>query len=619
MPRQQVYGKRSRAIYDALPAPLSSPEQPPPKPARTKKTTAASKQAEPKQEANVAVRRSPRKTLGEKSHNVVLLPVEAIQYAKEMKQPRVKRKGHIVWDSDDEEDVRAVKARDHQNEEELLCDMTSLRLDTVNLDHEPDALEQATKDFGGLSLQPQDEGASTIEVQHRKSPKEDINEYETHCGSILELSSHRLTCFETWSEQLSQHFAVTKIAEASFGEVYRLSLQEDLSAFVSTDESVFKIIPLKAPDSTLPVDKRKRKAAMAKQDAMTAPDGVATEVKLLQRMSAIPGFTNFRDVRILQGRPPPAFAQAFKAWNAVQKKKKKDLSHFPDPSKKSSYTADQLWAVIEMQDAGTDLERLVEEGLTTSIWTTWDIFWQTVLSLAKGEEGAQFEHRDLHLGNICVRRSSSSSANDPIDPTLTLNFTSHETTIIDYTISRCLMSPSSSTTPEIAHQDLTRDPTIFEGDSSEEYQYDIYRYMRGALYFDDPLAECHTLQTEMDQSGRTWEQYHPQTNLVWLHLILYKLLEQVYWPSQWKAPSRNKQKQEYVLHKRAKELGKILLKVQDFLDPSAIIGNGICSAGDLVVLALQEEWLGVEDVVGRHCGGGGDESALVSQLEGLEL
>ncbi|KAK4623970.1 Serine/threonine-protein kinase haspin [Fulvia fulva] len=616
MPRQQVYGKRSRAIYDALPAPLSSPEQQLPKPVRTKKSSAAPKEVERKQEANVAVRRSPRKALGEKSHNAVVLPVEAVRYAKGTNQPRVKRKGHIVWDSEDEEEeIKPVQERDQVEEEDLLSGIKSLKLDTATAALEFDALEQATKCMGGLSLHPHNSEPSTIELEQSTplEPSADsLNEYEEHCGTLLDLSSHPLTCFETWSEQLSEHFAVTKIAEASFGEVYRLSLHEDMSAFASTDESVFKVIPLKAPESTLPVDKRKRKAAMTKQDNMTAPGDVATEVKVLQRMSAIPGFTNFRDVRILQGRPPAAFAQAFKNWNTAQRRKKKDLSHFPDPSKKTSYTDDQLWAVIEMQDAGTDLERLVEEGLTTSILSIWDIFWQVVLTLAKGEEGAEFEHRDLHLGNICVR-SSTPSSTEEIDPTRHLNFTSHETTIIDYTISRCLMSPPTN---EIAYQDLTRDPAIFEGDSTDEYQYDIYRYMRGALYFDEALADCHKLQTEMDASGRTWEQYHPQTNLVWLHLILYKLLEQIERPSQQKAPSK-KRKEEYAVWKRGKELEKVLLKVQDFLDPASIIANGICSAGDLVVLALQEEWLGVEDVVGHHCGG--DESALISQLDGLEL
>ena len=341
------------------------------------------------------------------------------------------------------------------------------------------------------------------------------DEYNEHCAELLELSSHHVTQFSEWSYQLSSHFDITKIAEASFGEVYRLSLLERLPGFSSSDESVFKIIALRPPEGLLPAQKRARAAALKKIENMSKPEDVANEVRLLQRMSMIPGFTNFRDVRVVQGRPPQPFTKAFKDYNVLQKARKKELSHFPDPAKKSSYPEDQLWAIVEMQDAGTDLEYMVENGQCSSIWSTWDIFWHVVLSLAKGEEGAEFEHRDLHLGNICVRQPPD--ADIQIDTKRKLNFTGLETTIIDYTISRAVMSDDT-----LAYHDLGKDSSLFEGDSTEEYQYDIYRYMRGMLFLENPYAD---LSPAMRQSERSWEQYLPITNLVWLHFILYKLLE----------------------------------------------------------------------------------------------
>jgi serine/threonine-protein kinase haspin len=236
------------------------------------------------------------------------------------------------------------------------------------------------------------------------------------------------------------------------------------------------------------------------------------------------------------------------------------------------------------------------------VWEVWDVFWQVVLSLAKGEEGSEFEHRDLHLGNVCIRRTYTAEErnNSAIDPTRKLGFTNIETTIIDYTISRCRMPDDS-----IAYMDLSRDNALFEGDSTEEYQYDIYRYMRGVMYQDWAYAQPTVKQ--MRKCGRTWEQFHPQTNLVWLHLILYKLLEQMEWSSVKMKDVRNKK--ERSLLKRRKQLEKVLLRVQELLDPGEICGNGMWAAGDLVALAVGEEWLGVDDVVGD----GVDEAELEEQ------
>lgn len=255
-----------------------------------------------------------------------------------------------------------------------------------------------------------------------------------------------------------------------------------------------------------------------------------------------------------------------------------------------------------MQDAGTDLERLVENAQCTSIWFVWDVFWQVVLSLAKGEEGAEFEHRDLHLGNICVRQPPDPAS--ILDTKRKLNFTNLETTIIDYTISRAMMPDGT-----IAYRDLAKDTGLFEGDSTEEYQYDIYRYMRGALLLDDPYADFSQGQRH---SERSWQQYHSITTMIWLHFILYQLLEQIDWPSATKAPQRS-QKPKHAEWKRANDLEHILLRVQELLDPGALCENDLRSASDLVGLALRECWLSEEDVIGE----GSDGSGLVECFDGL--
>ena len=607
------------------------------------------------------LRTSPRRAaLGEKHVNSVVLPLEALAIEQETRtnKPRGRRKAnngedvvtqqqqieqrgkfatrgrHTFFNDDGSKATRGrhifFDDEEMSTPQEQIAPPAEETIDAATAVSQPRRSPRKTKQKPKLvpTIPRHDSALDHVQpdrdVELDAIPAEEAGEqespYQQHCAEILQLSTHPLTDFATWSAEISEHFTVTKIAEASFGEVYRLSLLEDISDFCSTDESVFKVIPLTPALDALPLDKRKRTAALKKGEGMTSPHDVATEVKLLQRMSTIPGFTNFRDIRILQGRPPIAFIEAFRTWNSSQKARKKELSHFPDPAKKSSYNDDQLWAVIEMQDAGSDLEQLVESGTCTSVFPIWDILWHTVLSIAKGEEGAEFEHRDLHLGNICVRSQSSPfdtepTANSSDLKTTKLGFTSLETTIIDYTLSRCLMPDTS-----IAYTDLSspNQAALFEGDSTEEYQYDIYRYMRGALYFDEPLAPVHEMTEEdLASTRRTWKQFHPQTNLVWLHLVLYKLLEQIDWPSAKKKPPSKKKPEEFATWKRENDLEHILLKVQDLLDPNAVCANGIRSATDLVAFAVGEGWLDVEDVVGRD---EIDESAaLVSQLEGLEI
>ncbi|PPJ50374.1 hypothetical protein CBER1_05897 [Cercospora berteroae] len=613
-------------------------------------------------------RRSPRRALGEIQVNSVVAPLEALSLVSEhtpskrtnrrkddgqgkgSQTHKIDARGQISGRGqhtffDDEEESSQKHNEGEELEEVGTADPPQPRRSPRKAKQIRKLVPCIPQHVDASEDLPEDE--VIVAAPKRREAPRDVQlgcPYQQHCSELLDLSTHPLTDFSTWSEDISEHFSVTKIAEASFGEVYRLSLLEDISDFCSTDESVFKVIPLTPALDALPLDKRKRNAALKRAEGMTSPHDVATEVKLLQRMSSIPGFTNFRDVRILQGRPPSAFVSAFKSWNATQISRKKELSHFPDPAKKTSYNADQLWAVIEMQDAGTDLERLLETTNCTSIFPIWDVFWHTVLTIAKGEESAEFEHRDLHLGNICVRHPSANEANEnTIDPSRKLNFTSLETTIIDYTLSRCLMtttssspsSPSPNDKPvpgnEIAYTDLSlpHHKSFFEGDSSDEYQYDIYRYMRGALYFDHPFhptisaEDLHSLTpSELSNltNGRNWKQFHPQTNLCWLHLILYKLLEQIEWPSssaKGRAAKKNRKKrpEEFEIWKRGVELEGVLLAVQDLLDPNRICGeDGVRSTRDLVAVAVAEGWLDVEDL-----GGEGEDEDLVEEMGELEI
>lgn len=201
-----------------------------------------------------------------------------------------------------------------------------------------------------------------------------------HASSLLILSNEpgpSPTPFADWTAAITPHFSLTKIAEASYGEVYRLSSLRPDARFPRSSESVLKLIALKPP-GPLPAST----AGRARIAAMSAVADVASEVRLLRLMTPVPGFTNFRDVRVVQGRPPAIVVEAWRAFDRNVRK-----SEFADPGKKSTYKEDQLWSIVEMQDAGVDLEGRVVK----TVFEAWDVFWGVACALAKGEEFAGYE------------------------------------------------------------------------------------------------------------------------------------------------------------------------------------------------------------------------------------
>jgi serine/threonine-protein kinase haspin len=516
--------------------------------------------------------------------------------------------------------------------------------------------------------------------------------YTAYVSPLLSLSyEEKVVSFDAWSSSLDPHFDVTKIAEASYSEVYRLTARSTTTGS-TTNESVLKLVALKTPpNAPLPSQTQTRPARdpekQTKKELETREeqdqwkshvDDVHSEVKLLQNLNHIPGFTNFRELTVLQGRPSASFIGAWKAWNKARPRCKK--SEFPDPSKKTSYDETQLWAVVEMHDAGTDCEKVMEAGGMNTVWEVWDVFWGVCLSVAKAEETCKFEHRDLHLENICIRSSRSRSEDDLVRPIIKeplrrkFGFTGLDTTVIDYTLSRAdILSPAllasssppspasvasassasrpstPSSKPEVAYLDLNKDMSLFAGDSSEEYQYEIYRYMHGVVFHNDPLhsldttspgasADVHVPDTPRRSPRKTpqhirfdsdtdaplrppqkttttkafsppqdpWRAFHPKTNLVWAHFILHQLLEHL----RGSEPAQLSSKQilqnveaqfedTSKVVKKAYRLYKVLERVRALLEPRVFAGDhGLGSVKELVVLALEERWLRVEDVAG---------------------
>lgn len=131
----------------------------------------------------------------------------------------------------------------------------------------------------------------------------------------------------------------------------------------------------------------------------------------------------------------------------------------------------------------------------------WIVDLQVAISLAAAESQFQFEHRDLHWGNILVARTKEKSLTFRLNgKDVTVLTHGIKATIIDYTLSRIVYKNCC------LFQDLASDPELFE--AKGDYQYDIYREMR-------------------QRTNNCWATFEPHTNVLWLHYLVDKLTDGV--------------------------------------------------------------------------------------------
>jgi serine/threonine protein kinase len=442
--------------------------------------------------------------------------------------------------------------------------------------------------------------------------------------------------FSSWLTARLTHLTIQKIGEGSFGEVYRAAT---ISRPFST--AILKIIPLRPH------------AGPGSKSKHTLIASAATEIRLLDYMQSVPGFVAYRGACVLQGKMPDALCREWQRYRDGGRSVGSE-----DPRKKGAYNDGSLWLVVEMDDAGGGLERgyeppsaksrTIEEQLgglrlsqeptaavkkkfkhkrttdkeaerppptTLSVKRTWSIFWHVVRAVAKAEVYAEFEHRDLHDSNICVRDTRAwKEDDDSEDWTLVpanndpagsdgilfgLERTGVEVTIIDYSLSRAAIRPDSNNSlgngisadveeeeaeEEVLSYDLHTDPGLVEGQG--DLQYDIYRYM-------------------VDAVGPDSAAYTPRTNVLWLWCLLVKLMartERLSTEAEGKRVVGEEDRRVWVT--RAEKMRSVMEGLERALEPAEYKGRRgdgdgplwRC-AGDLIEEALEQGWFGEEDVL----------------------
>ena len=423
--------------------------------------------------------------------------------------------------------------------------------------HEPDAIDVVIPTRSRRSPKIVDRDQSG-----RPSPPTSAN-FPAELTPLLALpyiSTPAPLSFSAQYAQWARNLSITKVAQGSYASILRLALPGKPSTY-----TIWKLMPLKP-----------RHGKGSRMEGATCIDDAIAELRLLEAMSKTPGFVEFRSAMVLQGVVPKELKKVEKLWRDEEHIRIQLSGEAQDVCEEDvrEYGPEQLWLFVEMSDAGEDVEKWLERALgIIGPREVWDLFWGTVEAVAQGEAEMGFEHRDLHLGNICVKKrklqhdslcSESSgiekeTGDDMIERSagepLVRRFTDLEVTLIDYTLSRASIAGTASsndrsghaTTPaspsplpeqeEATHAILAnsmRDDALFSQDSKDpldQLQYDTYRHMRDIMlhHYDGGIRKPQSGGARRGRRPKVrtedqWKKFMPATNLLWLHHVLVVLM-----------------------------------------------------------------------------------------------
>ncbi|KAM0462860.1 hypothetical protein ACHAPV_003686 [Trichoderma viride] len=325
-----------------------------------------------------------------------------------------------------------------------------------------------------------------------------------HVASIAQGPALRVLA---WGDVCPPGDQITKIAEASSAEVYRITNKRGTS--------IIKAIRLASPIKAL----TKAQVASGLVDEEPHPEtDVNNELQISEWLADIPGFAVYKERYIVKGRTT---SELLETHQTVQKKMKREdpgrAQYYPSPSR---YLDDTTFLVVELGDAGRSLENWELD----SVDQLWDIFLLETIALARAEEVAMFEHRDLHEGNLCVKQARPPRQRDPKEDGF-FGYSGLDITILDYGLSRAEDLTNDDAAPIV--YDLERDLSLFT--STYNPQCKVYRQMRSFLLRADRNwmpPEAHNIAYAKGIDGPlSWDAYVPYTNVLWLAYTYEYLVE----------------------------------------------------------------------------------------------
>ncbi|PNP50935.1 hypothetical protein THARTR1_08556 [Trichoderma harzianum] len=334
-----------------------------------------------------------------------------------------------------------------------------------------------------------------IDIHQKDKPRERRTRTSKRITPIKNESSLRVL---TWGDVCPPGDQIVKIAEASSAEVYRITNKRGTS--------IIKAIRLPSPIK--PLTKTQVASGLIDEEPHSQGD-VNNELQISEWLSDIPGFAVYKERYIVQGKTT---SELLETHQTVQRKMKREdpgrAQYYPSPSR---YLDDTKFLVVELGDAGKSLENWKLD----SVDQLWDIFLLEAIALARAEEVAMFEHRDLHEGNLCVKQARPPRKRDPNTEGF-FGYSGLEITILDYGLSRAEDLTNDDSKPIV--YDLERDLSLFT--STYNPQCKVYRQMRSFLLRADREwlpPEAHNVPYAKGIDGPlSWDAYAPYTNVLWL-------------------------------------------------------------------------------------------------------
>ncbi|XP_017232894.1 serine/threonine-protein kinase haspin homolog isoform X1 [Daucus carota subsp. sativus] len=267
--------------------------------------------------------------------------------------------------------------------------------------------------------------------------------------------------------------SIVKVGEGTYGEAFKAG------------KTVCKVVPFDG-DLRVNGEVQKRAAELFEEVALS---------RTLNHLRGDGGHTHDNncttfiqtiDAKVCQGQYDNALIRAWEHW---------DNKHSSENDHPKEFPEDQCYIIFVQEHGGQDLESFVLLNFDEAR----SLLVQVTVALAVGEAAYEFEHRDLHWGNILLSRKDSATLQFNLEgKSLNIRTFGLLISIIDFTLSRI------NTGEDILFLDLSSDPELFEGPKGDK-QSDTYRKMKEAT------EDC-------------WEESFPKTNVLWLQYLVDILL-----------------------------------------------------------------------------------------------
>ncbi|XP_042401614.1 serine/threonine-protein kinase haspin homolog isoform X1 [Zingiber officinale] len=321
-----------------------------------------------------------------------------------------------------------------------------------------------------------------VSSESKKATQIDASQFKTSDGEYLKAFDQLLIiCRQSAPISLGEVFSrhcelssIVKIGEGTYGEAFKAG------------QTVCKVVPI---DGDLLVNgevQKKSEEVLEEVMLSLTLNSLRGRQKETNTKNACSGFIETKDFCICRGPYDDGLISAWEDWDAV---------HGSENDHPKEFVENQCYIVFVLADGGKDLESFVLGNYDEAR----SLLVQATIALAVAESACEFEHRDLHWGNILLTDTKDTST----------NFTLHgkkmraktfglAISIIDFTLSRI------NTGEAILFLDLSADPGLFEGPKGDK-QFETYRKMK------DLTEDC-------------WEGSFPKTNVLWLIYLVDILL-----------------------------------------------------------------------------------------------